>query len=61
MGRGSEVDAEVYVEATVVRGVKLVVADVGETDVIAEVGIEHVVGKSAAHAQSAVEALEAVA
>lgn len=57
----SEVYAYAECEATVVRRVELVVADVCKTNVVGQVGIEQVVSHAAAKPQTAVETFEAVA
>ena len=57
----SEVYAYADREATVVRRVELVVADVCKTNVVGQVGIEQVVSHAAAKPQTAVETFEAVA
>ena len=57
----SEVYAYAEREATVVRRVELVVADVSKTNVVGQVGIEQVVSHAAAKPQTAVETFEAVA
>lgn len=54
----SEVHATVYRQATCARRVELVVADVGESEVVGDVGIEDVVAQAASHAQAAVKTLE---
>ena len=57
----SEVYAYAEREATVVRRVELVVADVCKTNVVGQVSIEQVVSHAAAKPQTAVETFEAVA
>lgn len=42
------------------RCVELVVTDIGEAEVVGEVGIEQVVGYAATEAQTAIETLELV-
>ena len=53
----SEVYAYAEREATVVRRVELVVADVSKTNVVGQVGIEQVVSHAAAKPQTAVSAI----
>lgn len=55
-----EVHAEVEREAAVVRRVERVVADVGQADVVGQVGVEQVEAYAASNAQAAVKALEGV-
>ena len=43
------------------RFVKTVVADVGKTDIVGEVGIEHIIADAATDAQTAIQAAEVVA
>lgn len=55
-----KVYSEVEREASVVRRVEGVVADVGQADVVSQFGVEEVVAHAAAYAQAAVEALKVV-
>ena len=53
-----EVHSEIEQEGSIVRFVKTVVADVGKTDVVGEIGIEHVVADAAADADTTIAAAE---
>ena len=56
-----EVHSEIEQEGSIMRFVKTVVADVGKSDVIGEVGIEHIVADAATDAQTAIQTAEIVA
>lgn len=45
-------------EGSIARFVETVVADVGKTDVVGEIGIEHVVADAAADADTTIKAAE---
>ena len=53
-----EVHSEIEQEGSIMRFVKTVVADVGKTDVVGEIGIEHVVADAAADADTTIKAAE---
>ena len=56
-----EVHSEIEQESSIMRFVKTVVADVGKTDVVAEIGIEHIVADAATDAQTTIQTAEIVA
>ena len=53
-----KVNTEIELEGSIVGFVETVVADVGKTDVVGEIGIEHVVADAAADADTTIEAAE---
>ena len=53
-----EVHAKIEHDCSVARAVECVVADVGKTDVVGEIGIEHVVADAAADADTTIKAAE---
>ena len=53
-----EVNTEIELEGSIARFVETVVADVGKTDVVGEIGIEHVVADAAADADTTIKAAE---
>ena len=53
-----KVNTEIELEGSIVGFVETVVADVGKTDVVGEIGIEHVVADAAADADTTIAAAE---
>ena len=53
-----KVNSEIELEGSIARFVETVVADVGKTDVVGEIGIEHVVADAAADADTTIKAAE---
>ena len=53
-----KVNTEIELEGSIVGFVETVVADVGKTDVVGEIGIEHVVADAAADADTTIKAAE---
>ena len=53
-----EVNTEIELEGSIVGFVETVVADVGKTDIVGEIGIEHVVADAAADADTTIKAAE---
>ena len=53
-----EVDTHVEHQSSIVRGIKGIVADIGKTDVIGQVGIKHIIPDAASQSQSSVCASE---
>ena len=53
-----KVNTEIELEGSIVGFVETVVADVGKTDVVGEISIEHVVADAAADADTTIKAAE---
>ena len=53
-----EIYSEIELEGSIVGFVETVVADVGKSDIVGEVGIEHVVADAAADADTTIQAAE---
>ena len=53
-----KVNSEIELEGSIARVVETVVADVGKTDVVGEIGIEQVVADAAADADTTIKAAE---
>ena len=53
-----KVNSEIELEGSIARFVETVVADVGKTDVVGQIGIKHVVTDAAADADTTIKAAE---
>ena len=55
-----EIYSEVELQTSIVGGIEGVVANVGETDVVGQVAVEHVVCHAAAQTKTTIQSLEVV-